>query len=173
MLNKIGPVSQSVLSFWIYHARGMRCAQYTHKVICCVKSNGPLLFDSLMDCDGGECFVFENCRVVKNKMCQKFSTNYCSVVCFLCFSYNGIKDMAVLQLSRLPSLKALFLQGIALFLHGIAVFARFLHGIAVFARYCFVFAWYCCFWILFTVVAVFIVCCSMASQAFKICIVRP
>ena len=26
-------------------------------------------------------------------------------------AYNGIKDMAALQLSRLPSLKALFLQG--------------------------------------------------------------
>ena len=30
--------------------------------------------------------------------------------------YNGIKDMAALQLSRLPSLKALFLQGKVLFL---------------------------------------------------------
>lgn len=79
--------------------------------------------------------MFENCRVVKNKMCQKFSTNYRSIVCFLCFSYNGIKDMAVLQLSRLPSLKALFLQGMALFLQGIAVLqgtALFLQGIAGF-----------------------------------------
>ena len=53
----------------------------------------------------------------------------------------------------------------------------------VFARYGFGFAGYCCFckvllcfcmvllfWILFTIFAVFIVCCNMASQAFKFCL---
>lgn len=98
----------------------------------------PCFFYCFMDYDGGECFVFENCRVVKNKLCQKFSTNYRSKLLLFAFCVSATMESKIwlccswvvchpwkhcfckvwLCFCRV----LLFLQGTALFLHGIAVF---------------------------------------------------
>ena len=134
-----------------------------HTVICCVKSNGPLFFLLFYGLWRRWVFcVWELQSGKEQDVSEVFHKLpfYCLLLVFQ-LQWNQRYGCVAAESFAIP-------ESIVFARYGF-VFA----GYCCFARYCFVFAGYCWFWILFTIVAVFLVCCSMASQAFKFCFVRP